>query len=171
MKLYGNLNNRFDENRYFNGTLNNIKVGTLCTIYSWSDRHAYEVVEVTDQEHIAIRQLKAIRTDGNGMSDSQTYRYESNPKNPIQKLVLKNGKWREANTYTKERYEKAIENSIKSGDAKERKAAEAFIKYHFRCNITEKQFERMMDGKEITKLGEQVNISFGVADQYYDYSF
>ena len=58
-KLYGSLNNRFDENKYYNGTYNNIKVGDYATEYLWSDRHAYEVVEVKDQKHVKIRRLDA----------------------------------------------------------------------------------------------------------------
>ena len=44
-KWYGSLNNRIEENRMFT---DEIKVGTGVTKYSWSDRDAYEVVEVED---------------------------------------------------------------------------------------------------------------------------
>jgi hypothetical protein len=169
MKLYGNLNNRFDENHYFNGTKGNLTVGTLCTIYDWSDRHAYEVIEVEDQEHITIRQLKAIRTDNYGMSDAQDYRYESNPNAHPMKIALRNGQWREVNTFTKEGYENACNRNLENFKTFE--SAEAYVKYHYMMHITEKQFERMMAGKTIRKYGPKVNISFGVADEYYDYSF
>ena len=122
---YGNVSNRLNENHYFNNTKNNIEIGTLATIYSYSDRHAYEVVKVINQKHIFIRRLKAIRTDKNGMSDSQSYRFEQNLKQPIIELKF---------TYN-----------------------------HWRIILTNK-----LTNKKYTK---KTNISFGVADEYYDYSF
>lgn len=127
MKLYGSLNNRLNENGYCNGTYNNIQVGTLCTVYLWSDRHAYEVVEVKDQKHIKIRRLTATRIDNNGMSDWQDYKYESDETNPIKELQLFKSGWKE-------------------------------IKYS--------QWE---ENKRIGSV--KINISFGIADEYYDYSF
>ena len=50
---YGSLNNRLEENKQFCET---IEVGTGMTEYSYSDRHAYEVIEVTDQKHVKVRE-------------------------------------------------------------------------------------------------------------------
>lgn len=169
MKLYGSLNNRFDENHYFDNTYNNLKVGTPCTIYHWSDRHAYEVIDVQDQEHITIRRLKSTRTDNYGMSDSQNYKYESNPKGETMELVLKNGNWRKVERYNNEKLEKA--KNVAIGDLKMPEAATRIAIARFRQELTEKQLEKVLAGKEVTKLGEKVNISFGVADEYHDYSF
>ena len=52
MKLYGSLNNRFDENKNFTGR--EIRVGDDITMYLWSDRHPYFVTKVIDQEHIYV---------------------------------------------------------------------------------------------------------------------
>ena len=156
--FYGNLNNRFEENHYFNGTRNNIKEGTLCTIYMWSDRHAYEVVKVEDQSHLFIRPLKAVRTDDNGMCDAQDYKYESDPTRAIKEIKLTKYGWKEVNTF-------------RLLDKYEDNNQEWMHKYHMRCLLTEKQFERVLAGETIKKIGEKVNISFGVADEYYDYSF
>lgn len=169
MKIYGNLNNRFDENHYFNGTYGNLQVGTYATEYLWSDRHAYEVTEVIDQGHVFIRPLKAIRTDSYGMSDSQSYRYESDPKAVAEEIMLKNGKWRHVRRYTKEGLEKAV--SIAKEDCKTEDAAIRLANYRYCSGLTEKQRERMMAGKEIVKLQDEINISFGIADAYHDYSF
>lgn len=127
MKLYGSLSNRLDENGYYNGTYNNIQVGTLCTEYLWSDRHAYEVVEVKDQKHIKIRRLKAIRTDNYGMSDLQHYDYERDETNPIKELQLFKSGWKEI------------------------------------------RYSAWKDNKRLGSV--KINISFGIADEYYDYSF
>lgn len=153
MKAYGNLKNRLDENMYFNGTHGNIKVGTYATIYYWSDRHAYEVIEVKDQNHITIRQLDAIRTDKNGMSDYQSYEYKSNPKNHTMNIEKTRYGWKEVYVYTLE-----IFNKIKERDG--------FVR-----GITDKDYEKLLAGKTVKKRFHKIDISFGVADEYYDYSF
>jgi len=169
MKLYGSLNNRFDENHYFNGTLGNVQVGTYATEYLWSDRHAYEVTKVIDQGHLFIRRLKAIRTDSYGMSDSQSYRYESNPDAVPEEIVLSKGKWRRVRRYTKEGLDKAIECSKE--DCKTEEAAIRWGTFAYCRGLTQKQKERLMNGKEIVKRESEINISFGIADEHYDYSF
>ena len=70
------------------------KVGMGLTELLWSDRHAYEVIEVQDKTHCKIRALKYERTDSNGISESQTYKYTSNPDGEIKHLVFRNGRWR-----------------------------------------------------------------------------
>lgn len=169
MKIYGNLNNRFDENHYFNGTYGNIKVGTYATEYLYSDRHAYEVTEVIDQGHVFIRRLKAIRTDSYGMSDSQSYRYESDPKAASEEIMLRNGKWRHVRRYTKEGMERAIENAKE--DFTNEEAAVRVGASRYCMGLTDKQRERMLAGKEVVKVLCEISISFGVADEHYDYSF
>lgn len=150
-KWYGSLNNRLEENNYFNGTKDNIQVGTLCTVYHWSDREAYEVVKVIDQKHIFIRELDAKRIDKNGMSDSQNYEYKSNEKNPVVELELTKYGWKKIIRYNKELYEKIINN----------------IGYV----LWEKSIvDRVNQGKEV-KRSFKINISFGKAEKYYDYSF
>ena len=52
-KWYGSIDNRIEEGKQF---VNEIKVGDGVTEYLWSDRKAYEVVDVKDQKHITIRE-------------------------------------------------------------------------------------------------------------------
>jgi len=56
------------------------QVGDGVTFYSWTDRHAGTVVATYIDKHciIEIKHDKATRTDKNGMSESQTYTYETN---------------------------------------------------------------------------------------------
>ena len=54
------------------------KVGDGATICMWSDRHAATIVKVTPCT-VTVQEDKAIRTDNNGMSECQTYRYEADP--------------------------------------------------------------------------------------------
>ena len=85
------------------------------------------------------------------MSDSQTYEYKSNEKNPITELELTKYGWKEVIRYNKEKYDKVINN----------------IGYV----LWEKSIvDRVMEGKEV-KRSFKINISFGKAEKYYDYSF
>lgn len=150
-KWYGSLTNRLNENCYFNETLNNLKIGTPCTQYLYSDRIPYEVVKVESQKHIFIRELKAIRIDDGGMSDYQSYQYESNINNPIKELQLTKYGWKEIKIYNKDIYEKLIKKQgyVLWGD---------------------EIINKVLNGKEV-KRSSKINISFGIAQYYYDYSF
>lgn len=92
MELYGSLHNRLLENADSPVP----KVGMGATECGYSDRHAYEVIEVKDERHIVVRRLDSKRIDKNGMSECQEYEYTSNPRNHTCNLFLtKQGKWRE----------------------------------------------------------------------------
>ena len=130
-----------------------IEKGTYVTEYLWSDRHAYEVVKVVDQKHVFIRRLKAIRTDNWGMSDAQNYRYESDEKASEKELVKRGEYWYEVFTFSKEIHDK-------------------IVKEVGWClwSLTEKQWARIDEGK-VVKRYSKINVSFGTANEYYDYSF
>lgn len=71
-----------------------IKEGIGCTVYYYSDSCAYTVIKVIDDKTAIIQRDKAIRTDNNGMSTSQVYRYEINTDGIIWKITKrKDGKW------------------------------------------------------------------------------
>ena len=130
-----------------------IEKGTYVTEYLWSDRHAYEVVKVVDQKHVFIRRLNAIRTDNWGMSDSQNYRYESDENARTKELVKRGDYWYEVFTFSKEIHDK-------------------IVKEVGWClwSLTEKQWARIDEGK-VVKRYSKINVSFGTADEHYDYSF
>lgn len=151
MKLYGCLDNRFEENRYFNGTKGNLKVGTPCTVYLWSDCNPYEIVKVENQEHIFIREMKATRIDNYGMSDYQSYKYESDESKPIEELQLTKYGWKKVQRYTKELYDKIMKK----------------VGY---CIWGQSILEKVREGKEVKRY-KKINISFGKAEKYFDYSF
>lgn len=151
MKLYGSISNRFDENKYFNGTYGNLKVGTLATVYYWSDSHAYEVVDVKDQNHIKIRRLEAKRIDKNGMSECQEYSFTSNEKNPVIELENTRYGWKEVSRFNIDLYNKVMERN-------------GYVAWDNEI------VDKVMSGKEV-KRSKKINISFGVADEYFDYSF
>lgn len=149
-RLYGSLTNRIKENRMF---VPEIKEGTYVTEYLWSDRNAYEVVKVIDQKHVFIRRLKAIRTDNWGMSDSQNYRYESDESASVEELVKRGDYWYKVFTFSKEIHDKIVKE----------------IGWCL-WSLTEKQWARLDDGK-VVKRYSKINVSFGTADEYFDYSF
>ena len=73
MSSYGSLVN----NLYAREDGPEPQVGMGATYLGWSDRHAYTVIHVFSRKKIVIQRDKATRTDTNGMSDSQSYAYES----------------------------------------------------------------------------------------------
>ena len=91
MKLYGSLNNRLEENHMFCDV---IEVGTDMTEYLYTDRHAYEVVEVTDQKHIKVREYDHKHT-GDGCMDN-SWELVSNDNNPVRAMTKRGKYWHEA---------------------------------------------------------------------------
>lgn len=147
MKWYGSLNNRIEENKMF---CDEIKVGTGMTEYSYSDREAYEVIEVKDQKHITVRKYNH-KHIGEGHMDNK-WELVSNPDNPTMNLTKRGNFWYNTKVATIE-------------DIKD-------------PNI-EHQLWLVLNGfdpKIIKEKGKQtkytkVNVSFGIADYYYDYEF
>lgn len=150
---YGNLTNRLEENKQF---CDEIKVGTGMTEYLYSDRHAYEVTEVTDQKHIKVRKYD---TELVGEAYSNDWKLISNPENPEYELVKRGNYWYSVQTATLEDLEIV-----------EQKRTEETM------NLTLWFIHNGFDPEKIRKNGSQKkyhkwNVSFGVADYYYDYEF
>lgn len=71
------------------------EVGMGATELMWSDRYASTIVEVSENKKtVTIQNDKAVRTDNNGMSDSQRYEYTPDTKMPKTVYTLrKNGQY------------------------------------------------------------------------------
>src|SRR5262245_61336381 len=69
------------------------KVGMGATILCWTDRHAATIVKVTKTQ-IHVRQDRATRTDKNGMSEVQSYSYESDEAAGVEVFRLTKKGWR-----------------------------------------------------------------------------
>lgn len=93
---YGNLINRIGEN--FKGKTPEVGMGA--TLYSYSDRYAYTIIRVSANGKSLWATLdKAIRIDENGMSDSQSYRYETIENSHEELFTLrKDGRWHKGTT-------------------------------------------------------------------------
>lgn len=142
---YGSLNNRLEENRQFCET---IEVGTGVTEYLYSDRIPYEVVAVKDQKHVSIRRYDH---EAAGECYTNTWKLISNETNPVIDLVKKGNFWYRKKTATLEDYE-----------------SKDFNRHLWVC--------MNFDVDKIKKNGKQtkydrMNVSFGIAEYYYDYSF
>lgn len=142
---YGSLNNRLEENKMF---CDEIKVGTGVTEYFYSDRQAYEVIEVINQKHVFIRRYDH-ELIGEPMSND--WKLISNPNNPVYELVYRYNGWYSVTTWTKEKVEQ-----IKARDG-------MFIDWNGVIPKLEK--------KPIVKTYRKMNVSFGHADYHYDYEF
>ena len=115
MKWYGSVQNRLEENKQL---CEEIKVGEGMTKYNWSDRYAYEVIEVISQKHVIVRELSHKCVGGPYSNEWELY---SDKSNPTMELVKRGKYW-----------------------------------YRVYCE---------------GQMRERVNVSFGVADYYYDYEF
>lgn len=138
-KWYGSLDNRLEENKMY---CEEIKVGTGMTEYSYSDRKAYEVVKVINQNNVLVRELdhKAV-----GEPMSNEWELISNPNNPVRELKKRYGSWNWVAKVTKE-------------------------------NIQRPPFVDKKIYDEVVQKGSAIiyykaNVSFGVAEYYYDYEF
>lgn len=145
-KWYGNISNRIEEDKQF---VNEIKVGDGVTEYLWSDRKAYEVVDVKDQKHITIREYDH-KLKGEAFSND--WELISNEDNAKINLVKRGNGWYIEKVATIEQAE--------SCDAKTRLwvVMNGFDIDKIRKNGIQKKYQKM-------------NISIGVADYYYDYEF
>lgn len=149
-KLYGNLMNRLEEGRQF---VDEIKVGDGVTEYSYSDRHPYEVVEVTDQKHIKIRRLDHKHV-GDGCMDNN-WELISNENNPVYRLEKRGDTWYFACTWTWDEIKDRIDTD-----------------FEFRLRIVLGGFDPDViktKGKQTKRT--KANISIGKASYYYDYEF
>ena len=148
-KWYGNLNNRLAEN---GKDAEVITVGMGVTEFYWSDRDAYEVVEVTDQKHIGIRRLDPEHI---GLPYQNKWELHSNPEHPVIHLVKRGNNWYTTVTMTAE--------ELADYDSWELDKKLWFM-------------HSGLDMETIRAKGKQTkyhkrNIRVGYADYYYDYEF
>lgn len=129
-------------------------VGAGATELLYSDRHAYEVIEVSaDGKTVVIEACNAIRTDSNGMSDQQDYRYEPNGQKTT--LVWRNGAWRR----------QCVQVFFTE-------TAEALTYQERQQFFDENNQLKLVPGMTYEKKSyPKMSIIFGVQQAYHDYSF
>jgi hypothetical protein len=68
--------------------------GMGATMLMYTDRKPFTIIEVVNQKEIRLQADNYVRTDNNGMSDSQNYEYSPNPLGTIYTATKrKNGHW------------------------------------------------------------------------------
>lgn len=144
------------------------EVGKGCTILMWSDRHAYEVISVSeDKKRVVIQQYIAERVDKNGMSECQEYKYEKlNGHN--EEIVWRNDAWRKV--VIQHVYEKNYlqEYELRKKETGNDKAWDEMIKPLF----NEYGDLMLVEGKtKVKKTFPVVSILWGEKREYYDFSF
>ena len=71
------------------------QVGMGATLCLWSDSHAYTITRVSKSgKTFWMKQDKAERTDHNGMSDAQSYRYIQHENVPEREVRMTKRGWR-----------------------------------------------------------------------------
>lgn len=176
-KWYGSINNRIAEGVQY---VKEIKVGDGLTEYLWSDRLAYEIVEVTDQEHIKVRRYNAVRIDKNGMSECQDYRFDPDPESPIIELQLRKGIWNKVIRLSKSEVQRRAKELLDKekgvslteySDEKRLEIEENYIKAMSGIKWTDASCRKYDEGKEVVRYKKWPNIAIGIKDEYYDYTF
>jgi hypothetical protein len=159
-------------------------VGEGATILLYSDRHAYEVVQVMeDGMSCLIQRCKATRTDSYGMSEMQDYKYELNPNAPIKHLVFKQFKRNGEVTMRYQEEHSRIDFTPAYWKRLQAESGKTFpsredIKQHLGEDVYNMIFEVGVQQpvavvKGVTKeyrIACPVEIIFGVRDEHYDYS-
>lgn len=176
MKVYGNLTNRFSENKNYNKD-KQIHVGDDITKYWHSDRTCYYVTEVINQKDIKIKEYHVCADHSKlGGPGHQNWLYfktkaeynkyinsifkdrnldekveDSEPIN----IVYRYNKWMKKEAYTKEDLDSENMFGVKLRDG----------------FFTDKEIENLENGKDVYRYYDFGNISFGVKDYYYDWEF
>lgn len=152
MKLYGSLNNRLEENHTF---CDEITVGTGMTEYFWSDRHAYEVIAVKDQKHVTVRELDHIHV-GDGCMDN-SWKLVSNENNRVRNMVKRGKYWYDEVIITKD----LLDIDRDTNDS-----------FRFSMFLAQNNIDpEVLRQKGTIKRYHKANVSFGIANYYYDYEF
>lgn len=146
-KWYGCIQNRIEEDRQF---CEEITVGTGMTEYGWSDRHAYEVIEVINQKKVIVRELDH-RHVGDGHMDNN-WELISNPDNKTRTMVKRGNYWYDEVTITADLLDDEDINT------------KLFLAFN---NVDPDKLR----AKGTIKKYHRAKVSFGVADYYYDYEF
>lgn len=143
----GSLQNRLEENNMF---CEEITVGMGMTEYLYSDRHPYEVIGVIDQKHVKVRPLDHKLK---GECYSNDWELISNEENPTY-LLTKRGKY----------WYNTIKVTVDILEDDDDMVKRLWL-VHNGIDV-----DKLIAKGTVTKYN-RMNVSFGVAEYYYDYSF
>lgn len=155
MKLYGNLDNRLEENKNYLGR--EIKVGDDLTKYYWSDRRCYYVTRVENQKHIFIKRYEicADHHKEGGMGHQDWLYFKT---------------CREMQEYINSCVDEGLLPDYCKHDLseiKENSEVELVFRYGAWYEVQRTWYDVVLEKPKYHKT----NISFGVRDYYYDWEF
>ena len=176
-RVYGNLTNRIEEGKNYNSD-KQIHVGDDITMYWYSDRTCYYVVEVISQKHIVVAPYQVCadhsKPGGMGHQNWLYFKTRKEENDYLKKVfpekdfsnyddelrtehwVFRNNKWKKAYIYTKEDLD--TENMFGQ------KLRDAYF--------TERDVKKLESGKEVYKYASlSGKVSFGIRDFYHDWEF
>lgn len=147
-------------------------IGEGATICLHSDRHAYEVIEVSpDQKKAKIQRYQPRRVDDLGMTDSgQEYAYETLT-DEVMDVVWYRGKWRKVYR-TVEFTKEFTDNCGSTFPAMSLSETQKELIYTANDGCREHMPQQVVEG--ITRLKKNyspVSILWGQKAEYYDFSF
>ena len=155
-KWYGSLDNRLEENKNFLGRAE-IKEGDDLTEYLWSDRRAYFVTRVESQKHIFVKRYETCadheKKGGMGHQDWLYFKTAKEKQEYINKCVDKG--------LLPEFCKHPIEEIKENGES------ELVFRYGHWYWVQTYWYDKKLEKPKYHKA----NISFGVRDYYYDWSF
>jgi hypothetical protein len=154
------------------------KVGMLCTVCLYTDRHVYEVTEVAaDGLSCTVRRMSTTRMDatGYGMTQDQSYQYSSNPGGHSMELVWKQRKGEDTGAWW------VLYRTVDFTAAVKRAAKERNLFIYSQALTEEQRLAVYGDNnmpanvvKGITserKRYSEISIIFDYADEHFDWSF
>lgn len=161
---YGSLQNRLEEGHNFTGR--EIRPGDDGTLYMWSDRHPFWVTSVEDQKRIHIREYYhcADHSKEGGMGHQNWLLFKT---------------WDEWNDYLAKYFPEHHKAGEHREEPPERTLVFRYNKWMYESKVTDPLFcsnkreeaQMAKNGyfKAYRDLGGEV--SFGVAEYYYDWEF
>jgi hypothetical protein len=133
------------------------EVGKGATVLSWTDRHAYEVIEVSkDGRRVIVQQYIPERIDSNGMSECRDYKYEKLVETK-EVVVWKWGAWH---------FERDVLEVLDEGAFCSRPREEIDASYD--------EYGMLKHQEGLTKWVKRypkVSILFGKREKYHDFTF
>lgn len=139
-------------------------IGAGATILHYTDRHAYEVLDVSLCGKYCKIQRYAPKRVPNTQAESQEYVYDELTGKAIE-LVWRRGAWRRK--YETVEFEPAFLADYDSAPQTHERWCEYFVPLR-----NEDGSYKVIEGKTFLKVNyDKINIIFGTRQEYYDYSF
>lgn len=141
------------------------EVGKGATVLHWTDRHAWEVVEVNEKTKMVVLERYAPkRVDNYGMSDDQHYEYKEFTGERMT-LYYRFGCWKQKQQYY------AWVDAMEADFGNHRKLHDAYKALGGQYNENRAMISHVEGMNRLKTEWHTVKIIFGTLREYYDYSF